>query len=135
MIKDLCDLCMSSDVDVNRVTYCGKTIGIQCGCEDENEDGCCNDLDCEYCSKFRKPRMFYRTVIQVEVLSEEPFSFDNLNSIHEAITDGDCSGLVTTVIDNENVDGPKMAKLLEEQGSDPSFFQLTNDGQDMEEEF
>ena len=46
---DLCDLCMSSDVNVERTTYCGKTIGIECGCDAENLSGKCNRPDCETC--------------------------------------------------------------------------------------
>lgn len=46
---DVCDLCMSSEVNVNRTTPCGKTIGIECGCDDSHPDGKCNDLDCEDC--------------------------------------------------------------------------------------
>lgn len=47
---DLCDLCYSSGVNVERTTYCGKTIGIECGCDDDN-DATCNDLDCEECAE------------------------------------------------------------------------------------
>jgi hypothetical protein len=46
---DLCDLCMSSRVSVERTTWCGKTIGIECGCDERNEDGICGDPDCEEC--------------------------------------------------------------------------------------
>ena len=79
-------------------------------------------------------RKFYRSVMRVEVLSEEPVTFYNLNEVAYAITDGDCSGLVTDEVENEEVDGPTMAKLLEAQGSDPSFFQLTEDGRDLDED-
>lgn len=51
MADDLCDLCMSSGVNVDRTTFCGKTIGIECGCEEANEDGKCGDPDCEECQK------------------------------------------------------------------------------------
>jgi hypothetical protein len=47
---DLCDLCYSSEVNVERTTYCGKTIGIECGCDATNEDGMCNNPDCEECA-------------------------------------------------------------------------------------
>lgn len=40
---DLCDLCMWSGVNVDRTTWCGKTIGIECGCDEECEDGKCGD--------------------------------------------------------------------------------------------
>jgi hypothetical protein len=44
---DLCDLCMSSDVNVDRTTFCGKTIGIECGCDEPNKDGKCGNPDCD----------------------------------------------------------------------------------------
>ena len=47
---DLCDLCHSSDVHVERTTYCGQTIGIECGC-DEDSDGTCGNPECEECKK------------------------------------------------------------------------------------
>jgi hypothetical protein len=37
-------------------------------------------------------KTFYRTLIEVEVLSEEPVEFDSLEDVHNAIVDGDCSG-------------------------------------------
>lgn len=51
MPDDLCDLCYSSGVSVNRTTYCGKTIGVECGCEASNEDGTCGDPACEECAE------------------------------------------------------------------------------------
>ena len=48
---DLCDLCGSTDVCVERTTYCGKTIGIDCGCDADNDDGVCNDEDCGACKR------------------------------------------------------------------------------------
>jgi hypothetical protein len=49
MNDDLCDLCYASGVTVERTTYCGKTIGIECGCDEENSDRCCDDEDCQTC--------------------------------------------------------------------------------------
>lgn len=47
---DVCDLCMTSGVHVQRTTYCGKTIGIECGCEDEHPKGDCGNESCEMCA-------------------------------------------------------------------------------------
>lgn len=47
MNDDLCDICMSSGVNVSRTTPCGKTIGIECGC-DRTIDTCGNP-NCEEC--------------------------------------------------------------------------------------
>lgn len=49
--EDLCDICMSSGVNVERTTWCGMTVGIECGCDDENEGGYCGDDTCEACRK------------------------------------------------------------------------------------
>ena len=46
---DLCDLCMSSGVTVDRTTYCGKTIGQECGCSGSHSDGTCGDDGYEEC--------------------------------------------------------------------------------------
>jgi len=74
-------------------------------------------------------RKFYKTTIKVEVLSELPLpSNPNLAGIAYAIIDGDCSGTVTTE-SVEELDGPAAAKALMEQGSDPSFFMLTENGE------
>lgn len=77
-------------------------------------------------------RKFYRTVISVEVLSEEPVVFSDLDHVYEAISVGDCSGC-WKVIATEEVDGATMAKLLIAQASDPEFFGLTDEGEDADE--
>jgi len=73
------------------------------------------------------PKVFYRRVIQVEILSEEPYDQDDLTQIGNDIIEGDLSGYVTE-ISTENVDGPAMAQLLIKQGSDPEFFRLDDEG-------
>ena len=47
---DMCDMCMCSGVNVGRTTYCGKTLGVECGCDDDS-DGTCGDDDCEECEE------------------------------------------------------------------------------------
>lgn len=75
---------------------------------------------------------YYRNVFRVEVLSEgASFTDTDLIAMHDAITDGDCSGAVR-VESTEEVDGPTMARLLRAQGSDPDFFQLDDNGQELE---
>lgn len=77
-------------------------------------------------------RKFYRTVISVEVLSEEPYSPESLESIAHDIIEGDCSGR-WNVVSSKEVDGAEMAQLLYEQASEPAFFQLDDDGNDLDE--
>jgi hypothetical protein len=75
-------------------------------------------------------RNFYRTVIHVEVLSEEPYVFSgNLVDVANDISSGDCSGVART-IHEEKCNGAKMAQLLLAQGSDPEFFMLDEQGND-----
>lgn len=77
-------------------------------------------------------RKFYKTIIQVEVLSEEPFEYNTLDDVARAIND-DCSGQTTTV-STTTLDGKQAAEALQEQASDPAFFQLTEEGEDANEE-
>jgi len=74
--------------------------------------------------------MFYRTVVQVEILSRGQLpEHPSLEYIAHEITEGDCSGTVRRTVE-EQVDGPAMAGLLLEQGSDPLFLGLTEDGRE-----
>jgi hypothetical protein len=76
-------------------------------------------------------RKFWRTVIQIEVLSEEPYDKEDLIDISHDCTDGDCSGQVS-IIESQTLTGAQAAKALMKQGSSPSFFCLTEDGKDDE---
>jgi hypothetical protein len=76
-------------------------------------------------------RKFYRTIIKVEVLSETPYEYDDLDDVCYDIMDGDCSGMVT-LESSEEVDGPTMAKLLKKQFTEPEFFNLDENGNDTE---
>ena len=79
-----------------------------------------------------KESKFYRTVIQVEILSEEPYHETALNKIHHDITLGPCSGLID-VIKAEEITPEKMAECLIRQGSNPEFFGLTVKGEVLDE--
>lgn len=75
-----------------------------------------------------KPKKFFRTVIQIEVLSEDaPVSPNcDLAFIEQQITDGPWSGIVE-VSNTEEVSAKKMAVLLQKQGSSAGFFGLAED--------
>jgi len=77
----------------------------------------------------RKNRKFYRNVVTIEVLTEdEPLSDDlTLEDIGYEIENGGSSGGEIEIKSNE-VPPAEMARLLIEQGSDPSFFLLNEDG-------
>lgn len=63
---------------------------------------------------------YYRTIIQVEVLSESPYGVTNLEDIAYDIDQGGCSGVVK-IVSSEEVSKEQMAELLIAQGSDPEF--------------
>ena len=77
-------------------------------------------------------RKFYKTLITVEVLSEDPIPVGmTLEQIaHEAIH-GDYS---MNIIGNDEVElnGKQAADHLYDQGSDPVFFRIDGDGNDVE---
>lgn len=77
-------------------------------------------------------RKFYKTVVTVEVLHENRDDINDnmkLADVAEAIFSGPCSGKVSFSAPIEI--GPKTAaKKLMEQGSDPGFFQLDEEGND-----
>ncbi len=77
------------------------------------------------------PRRFHKTVIQIEILSEDPYpDGKSLQDIAYDIEDGEYSGRIHRV-SSEELDGPAMADALEKQGSDPEFFRLDQDGVDL----
>ncbi len=82
-----------------------------------------------------RKRKFYKTTFTVTVLSEdEPISEDlSLEEIERGFTSGDWSGQVTSE-GSEELSAQEAAYELMEQGSDPSFFRLTEDGEDLDDE-
>ena len=75
---------------------------------------------------------FYRTDFRVSVLSDGPVVFDNLQEVHDAITEGHCLGIVDQVHYGE-ISAKRCANLCYEFGSDPGFFMLNDAGQATEE--
>ncbi|DAC71759.1 MAG TPA: hypothetical protein DSN98_08700 [Thermoplasmata archaeon] len=82
-------------------------------------------------NEIKPDRKFYRTIYTLEVLSERPIEdLVSLDDLHYMITWGDCSGMTHTE-GSEEIDGATAAKLLIKQGSDPEFFMLDEDGNDL----
>lgn len=77
-------------------------------------------------------RKFYRAVFHYEVLSEEPIEDMSLEDIDYECRDGHCSGAFFGEVDRTELTGPEMAKALQTQGSDPEFFQLDEEGNDLD---
>jgi hypothetical protein len=72
---------------------------------------------------------YWRTILKAEVLSEgkNPPDFGgDLNAVNSAITDGECSGIVTE--ETVEITPQEMAQSLMVQGSDPGFLGLSDDG-------
>lgn len=81
----------------------------------------------------RSKRKFFKTTFKVEVLSEEsPVEWDDLGDVAYAITEGDCSAL-TLDEKVKRLTGSEAAKELRRQGSDPEFFRLDEDGNELED--
>ena len=65
---------------------------------------------------------FFKTILKVEVLSEDcDVSSLGLDAINYAITDGDCSGLVT-VEEVKQLSEEELVAECDKQGTDPAFF-------------
>ena len=77
-------------------------------------------------------RTFYKTVIKVVVISEHPISEDmDLKDIQHEVTFGDSSGQL--IWDKPiKLNGKQAAKELMLQGTDPEFFQITEEGDNIE---
>ena len=78
-------------------------------------------------------RKFYRTLVQIEILSEEPYSSTDLEKIQDDITNGHQVGEVSVVTDSELMDVKSCVERLFAVGSDPEFFCLNKHGHDTED--
>lgn len=79
-------------------------------------------------------RKFYKTTITLEVLSEEPIPnwMDTQAIVYEAQEGGFSMATVGNV--EVELDGKQAANELTSQGSEPEFFGLTEDGEDVKDE-
>ena len=79
-------------------------------------------------------RKFYRTVFTYEVLTEEPITNETwtLAQINSMCYEGHASGHFLDTKE-EVLDGPATANKLAEQGSDPEFFGLDENGNEVEQ--
>jgi hypothetical protein len=77
-------------------------------------------------------RKFYRTVIRVEVLHEDPRALAGdltLADVHEIITSGGATGSWNVSEGPFVLNGKRMAELLIKEGSDPAIFDLNEKGE------
>lgn len=68
----------------------------------------------------KKKQKYYKTIIQVEVLSDELYILSSLEDVNYDITEGHCSGIVFMKSQTELTE-KQVARALKRQGSDPSF--------------
>ena len=81
-------------------------------------------------------KTIYRHLLTVEVLSEEPLDPSmswSLRDIACEIYDGSFSGATTWTTVNEPLTGKVAVKTILAQGSDPEFFRMDNDGNEIED--
>ena len=76
-------------------------------------------------------RKFYKRTLTVEFLSESPIPDMGLGQMVDEAINGDYSMNITKDGTDE-LDGKQVADALSEHGSEPSFFQLTPEGNDTE---
>lgn len=76
-------------------------------------------------------RKFYKYVFQFEVLSENPLGDVSLEQLNYLTDEGDCSGRFLEKTEKV-INAKETADLLIDQGSDPQFFFIDEDGNDIE---
>lgn len=78
-------------------------------------------------------KKLYRTVIQIEVLSEDPIPEGmSLDQIEEECNTGSFSGVHDFIKTNEVIEGEEAVKAVMAQGSSPDFFQMDENGDEIE---
>ena len=81
-------------------------------------------------------KKIYKTIVQVEILSQEPLNDDfcnDLSGIAYEIVQGDLSGIVDTKVMNQELIGEEAIKEIINQGSDPEFFMMDKNGNEIED--
>ena len=76
-------------------------------------------------------RKFYKKTITLEFLSESEFPYMDVENLVFEAREGDYSMRTVSEDDNE-IDGKQAAEALLNHASDPSFFSLTEKGEDLE---
>jgi hypothetical protein len=78
-------------------------------------------------------RAFHKTVVTVTILSEEQLEFDDLAELGHMITNGDAVG--DYEVESDNLTPKQAADLAHALRSDPEFFGLTDNGEDVEADY
>jgi len=75
-------------------------------------------------------RKFYKTIIEVTVLSEEPLQPMSLGELSYETMEGDMSATLDTK-EEITLTGKEAADALKAQGSEPEFFEIDKEGNDL----
>ncbi len=67
-------------------------------------------------------RQFYKSVVQLEVISTRPIYYTHLSELEEFITSGDGSGLITDIVQNKVISEEEAGQYLLKHKSPPDFF-------------
>jgi len=82
-----------------------------------------------------KKKVLYKSVFQIEVLSEEPIPDDmDIDEIQEECNTGSYSGVHDWKVKNKPVVGKRAVNLVVNHGSDPEFFQMDSRGYELSDE-
>jgi len=81
---------------------------------------------------------FHKVVVQFEVLCPNDEARDSIHNasladIHHMTMDGDCSGRFLEASADEKLSPEEAAKALIEQGSDPEFFGIDENGNQIDD--
>ncbi len=78
-------------------------------------------------------KTIYKTVIRLEILSEEPIPENmSIDDIQEECNTGSFSGIHDITVANKPIKGIAAVKEMRKQGSDPDFFQMDENGNEIE---
>jgi hypothetical protein len=79
-------------------------------------------------------KTIYKTVFTVEVLSDEPIgSGMSLSDIASEGDDGSLSIMTKDVYNDKPIKGIRAVRELEKQGTDPEFFMMDDQGNELED--
>ena len=83
-----------------------------------------------------KQKTIYKTIVQIEILSEEPFdeTEESIASIAHKIDEGDWSGVYNQIGESIPLTGKEAVDEITGQGSEPGFFQMDDEGNELEED-
>lgn len=79
-------------------------------------------------------KTIYRNTFKVTILSDEMLTGDeNLADLHQQMIYGDWSGVLEDIKRNEPLKGMQAVKAVQDQGSDPEFFRMDKQGNELED--